>query len=172
METTQEGLSLRWHYILGVDPGTTTGLSIVAFDLEARGRPSLAWHVQLPWTNACDAAAQKIAVLVKLSEVDRAGVVCEQFTITAKTAQRGQQEAEDALGMNGVIRRICEVTKVRQYQKQQASAAKTPMSDKLLRSLDIYAVGMKHANDATRHALLCGSKQGLIHSSYFAGALQ
>lgn len=167
-----EARDRRHGYVLGVDPGTTTGLAVVRFD--PGGRPDLEWADQLPWEAACSRLEFEIGRLGRAQSTGRlkAKVAPEKFQINTQTGQRGQGPAEDALGMIGVVRWIASKAKVEVAKMEQASAAKNVVSDKLLRELDLHCVGMKHATDAVRHAVLQGHKSGWMDVQLFALALR
>lgn len=155
-----------YAYVLGVDPGTTTGLAVVRYNLANHGKPEAVWSDQLPW----DEAAGKLEVsLENLRRILDAGgaksvaCACEKFTINAQTAQRGQSGAEDALGMIGVARRNCYLTGVEFIKPEQASAAKKLVNDAMLKRLKLYSPMMVHSNDAARHAVLYAIKRRLFN---------
>lgn len=60
-----ETIKQRRGYALGVDPGSTTGLTLVRFDLEG-GMPGVAWSEQLSWE---EAAMQVARVLRRISKM-------------------------------------------------------------------------------------------------------
>lgn len=151
-----ETMEMRGHTaVLGVDPGTTTGLALALFRFD--GLPVGVWSDQLPWDEASDAVAARLEDMrrrVDAGSLDRAVAVGERFTINAQTAQRGQAGAEDALGMLGVLRREARLTGVELAKLQQASTAKSLCKDQILRNLRLYAPGLVHVNDAYRHAVV------------------
>jgi hypothetical protein len=159
----------RYAYVLGIDPGTTTGLALARFDAEERGRPHAVWGAQEAWDEAAASVETRLEGLRRLLDAGEASSVtaaCERFTINAQTAQRGQGPAEDALGMVGVVRRNCLLTGVTFGPLEQASAAKRLIRDDVLRSNGLYAPGLTHVNDAYRHALLYAIKSKLMHASW------
>lgn len=169
METTTTGPRT---YILGVDPGTTTGLAVALF---SRGEPTAMWSDQLPWDEASDALARTLENMRRFMDAApgvTALAVGEQFQINAQTAQRGQRGAEDALGMLGVLRREARLTGVELAPLQQASAAKNLCRDRALRALKLYAPGLVHVNDAYRHAVTCALKRRLLATKLLLGGEQ
>lgn len=159
----------RYRYALGVDPGTTTGLSVVCFHLQQDGRPTVSWSTQAPWNDACKEV--EYAMYNLRERKVQFAVTVEKFTINAQTAQRGQRGAEDALGMAGVVRRECLRNKSDFTNSVSASAAKTLVSDDLLRRLSLFSPGLKHANDATRHAVHVGITRGWLHRRWLVVGL-
>lgn len=152
----------RHAYVLGVDPGTTTGLAVVVFDMESRGKPQAVWSDQLPWHEACTEVEQRLAhlgALVAENKAVMAAAAPEKFTITARTAQRGQEPAEDTMGMLGVVRRNCAIWGVELGPLETASAAKNLIQDHVLKGLNLFQPGLGHCNDAFRHALLFAVKR-------------
>lgn len=170
---TDEGRP-RAAYVLGVDPGTTTGLSVVRFDVEDQGKPSLAWFGQFPWDMACDRLADRLRLMNVLKGREPASsftAVGEKFTINSKSAQRGQMYIEDSMGMLGVLRREARLAGVPTAPLQQASAVKRLVSDLVLKMMHLHRPGLKHANDATRHAVACAHSLGLMHPVLLARGL-
>src|SRR4051812_42668797 len=101
-------------YILGVDPGATTGLALLRvntplepLDLELFvERPDAVWSDELPWDAASDEIARRVKHLAHLKAAGhRAVAVGERFMVNAKTAQRGQEYVEAAMFMLGVLKR-------------------------------------------------------------------
>lgn len=153
-------------YVLGVDPGTTTGLAIVRYDPGNLGKPMSVWADQLPWQDAASRVEWALGRMrghLDDGSAARAVAACEKYTINAQTAQRGQAGADDALGMIGVVRRNCELTKVEFLKPEQASAAKNLVKDEVLKLLGMYGPGMVHANDAYRHAVLFAIKHKIMN---------
>jgi hypothetical protein len=150
--------------VLACDPGTTTGLSMVSFD-PLDGKPTWIWGDQLDWHEAAgqvERRLEKMRTRLDSGQLAAAVAVCEQFTVNAQTATRGQKGAQDAMGMIGVVRRNCELTKIKFAPLQQASAAKKLVLDDTLKRLQLHAPVMVHINDATRHALLYAVKAKLM----------
>lgn len=152
-------------YVLGVDPGTTTGLALDVVQL-ADDRRSIGkfWSDQLGWH---EAAAEVRRWLLEMSILRgqpgcRVLAVGEKFVINAKTHQRGQEYIRDATGMLGVLREHCGIHRVRLEQGQQASDVKSLVTDTVLRGLGLYERGSKHVNDAHRHAVAAAHKAGLL----------
>jgi hypothetical protein len=155
--------------VLGVDPGTTTGLAVIELDLSLQGRPRVVWTDQLAWEEAARQVERRMQLLnMALSEgvCTRAAVAPEKFTLNAQTAQRGQGPAEDAMGMLGVVRHYAAAYGVETGKMEQASAAKKLVGDDVLEGLRLYKKGQKHANDALRHAVLFAVKRGWMHGSW------
>jgi hypothetical protein len=160
METRAE---LDRVYVLGVDPGTTTGLAVVLFEM-GRSAPHKFWQHELPWYEAAFEVrkwTRELGQLRKRPGCD-ALAVGEKFVINARTYQRGQDYVRDATGMLGVLRDAACMAKVPLEQGQQASDVKKLANDDLLRSLGLYTPGSKHANDAHRHVVALAVKRNLI----------
>lgn len=161
----------RYVYILGVDPGTTTGLAIARFNLTDDGRPEAVWSGELDWHNACEQIERRLEqfhINLDLNQAEKCIAVCEQYIINAQTAQRGQQGANDALGMIGVVRRNCQLAGIEFADPQQASAAKNLIRDSILKRLHFYAPAQPHVNDAYRHATLYAVKR-IMSTKYLVG---
>lgn len=140
--------------VLAVDPGTTTGLALATFSPVEF--PQAIWSAQLDWHDASDEVAHRLEQMrrnLDAGTVRRVVAVGERFVINAHTAQRGQQGAEDALGMLGVLKREARLTGVSLADLQSASTAKSLCKDRVLRNLRFYAPGLTHVNDAYRHAV-------------------
>ncbi len=155
-------------YVLGVDPGGTTGLAIAMFDGMESGRPHAIWSDQLPWDEASDMLAKR---LQHLSVVRGARVIAvgEKFVISPKSAQRGQTGIEDTMGMLGVLRREARLAGIETADLQKSADAKRTVSDQILRNLKLYMPGMKHANDAYRHCVLLANKRGYMSARWMMG---
>jgi hypothetical protein len=140
--------------VLGVDPGTTTGIALAVFS--PIDFPMAIWSDQLAWDDASDAVARQLERMRRQLDrgtIWRAVAVGERFTVNAQTARRGQSGAEDAMQMLGVLRREARLTGVEQAKLQQASTAKSLVKDPILRNLKLYAPGLVHVNDAYRHVV-------------------
>lgn len=160
-------------YVFGVDPGTTTGLAIAAFGPDRLTPPTAVWSRQLLWDEAANFVRLELEHLARMKDESTAAIaVGEKFTINAKTAQRGQQGAEDALGMLGVLRRECYVAGIQLAKSQQAQPAKKLVTDDALRNLKFFAPGATHINDAYRHVVLLAVSEKLLHPSYLLGEEQ
>jgi hypothetical protein len=159
-------------YVMGVDPGTTTGLALLALDVEDTGRPMAVSGAQLSWQEAAEwveKTLSKMRLALDGGRAIRCVAVCELYAINANTAMRGQAGANDAMGMAGVLRRNCELTGVEMAPLQQASAAKSLVKDDGLRSMGLYAPGLGHVNDAYRHAVLLALKLKLMNPRWLLG---
>ncbi len=168
-----ETIKPKAWYVLGVDPGTTTGLAVVKF-YHIPGRPELGWQDELPWDEAADKVRSTLAWLGKGvdSRTILAVAACEEFTINSQTAQRGQSGAADSLGMNGVVRHYAHLNHIAYAKPESASSAKKTVSDPVLKALDLYAVGMKHASDAARHCVLHSIKAGWLDRQLLLAAIR
>jgi hypothetical protein len=127
------------------------------------------WFDQLQWQQAAaevELQLRRLRSTLKASQALAIVAACEKFTISSKTAQRGQSEAEDAIGMVGVVRRAAFVNEATMANLETPSASKAVASDKLLKALDLWIPGRKHVNDATRQAVLYALKNHLIASRW------
>lgn len=155
--------------VLAVDPGTTTGLALLALDPADGGRPHAVWSDQLQWREAANAVDRRLGQLKEGLESGKLGaahVVAEKFTVNPQTASRGQQGIEDAIGLRGVVRWLCGVRGLDYVGTQDASSAKSLVKDETLKGLRLYTPGMKHSNDAYRHAVLFGVRAKLIDTRH------
>lgn len=147
--------------VLGVDPGTTTGLAV----LDVGGPvPQALYRRQFEWNDAGDSVSRWTAQMrMALGEgrLVRAVVTCERFTVSPATARRGQSYIEDAMGMIGVVRRACAINGIEMVYGQ-VSAAKKLVSDDMLKKFGLHERGQKHSNDAFRHCMLFCVKTHLI----------
>jgi hypothetical protein len=150
-------------YVLGVDPGTTTGL---ALDLFMGGVPTPFWSDELAWHQAAAEVRRWLKELRALRGQDGCDAVAvgEKFVINAKTHQRGQEYVADATGMLGVLRDAAFLEMVPLERGQQASDVMRLVNDAALRSFGLYAPGRVHVNDAHRHAVALAVKRGLVDS--------
>jgi Holliday junction resolvasome RuvABC endonuclease subunit len=139
-------------HILGVDPGETTGWSLVRAE---GGRLELVRCGQQDWMSAAH-TIMRAARHGRLS-----AVAAERFLVSAKTAQRGQAYTEAAIGMVGVCRFACSLNEV-PLVLESASAAKKTITDGALRALGLWTPGKRHANDAARQAALLCVKRRLV----------
>lgn len=128
---------MRW--ILAVDPGGNTGF---AFQYAELYTPMEAG--QLPVENFLDWARDL------LSTRENWLVVCERFTITAKTATLSAGGSHDALDAIGVLKYLCR-WHGHQFEFQTPGQAKRFVPDAQLRALGLWKPGQDHARDAIRH---------------------
>jgi hypothetical protein len=152
-------------YVLGVDPGTTTGMAIAMFYNDTRAKPASIWSDELPWDQASDEVANRLR-LMKVAQRQHPtlalAAVGEKFVVNAKTAERGQQGTEDALGMLGVLRREARLAGVMLAPQQTKSDVTDLVKNPVLKRLNLYVPGMVHVNDAFRHVVLCAVKRNLL----------
>lgn len=134
--------------VLAVDPGLTSGVAI--------------WHSHLrddpPWACQLD-----VPGFWRLAEQMTAGrhvvVICEAFVISTRTIKGSQQTWP--LEHIGVLKYLC-AKHGHQIVLQQASAAKTAVTNERLREWGWYQPGQDHANDALRHLGLYLIRTGTI----------
>jgi hypothetical protein len=141
------------RHILAVDPGKATGMSF--FEWEKDGEPILlySWEAQF----------ETFAPIVRwaLENYPNTEVVCERFTITAKTAQNSQ--APYSLEEIGVLKQV-----MLDYGRdpstlilQSPQDAKNMFDNPKLKKLGYWhRGGAGHALDSIRHGLLHMMKTG------------
>lgn len=159
-------------YVLGVDPGTVTGMALAMFYNDTLARPAAVWSDQLQWDEASDALAlrlRELAALTANQDGSAALAVGERFVVNAKTAQRGQGPAEDAMGMLGVLRREARLAGVQVAPLQKASDVMTLVQDQALKNLGLHSPSLVHCNDAYRHVVGCALKRRLLLPTYLLG---
>jgi len=129
-------------YIVGVDPGDTTGIAVYDTFRPLTGR---FMSMEANWL----VVARHIEVLVC---TDSDMVACERFTIGKRTI-RTKRSSKAATHVTGTVRDRCMFVGAR-FDEQSASDAKTLVGNKLLRDLGWYRPKAVHANDAARQCLL------------------
>lgn len=130
--------------ILGVDPGTTTGLAVI----NATGvrEATMIYTAQVP----ADEMPHVMQWLIEGRYADL--IALEKFTISRRTIEVSRQS--DPLDVIGGVKWLAALaTPPIPVKMQQASDAKTAYTDEELKSLDLKCTGA-HARDAMRHALL------------------
>lgn len=135
--------------IIGVDPGTTTGIFAASVSIvdTLRGR-----EVRTDF-RAYELDASKAFAMMQL-QLDRLRdptVVCERYIVTQRTARLTQQPA--ALEMIGALRQLCADRGVHFVLQMKSDAARIA-KNAVLKRIGWYQSGQDHANDAARHALL------------------
>jgi hypothetical protein len=139
--------------ILAVDPGKTTGYGLLFVD--DKGKLDSVSFNQLTMDDFLPAAAEMIE-----DWGSRTTVVCESFTVTQRTTkQRGERLW--SVEQIGVLRWLT-TRALGSYLEQSPSDAKSFATDKKLKSIGWYTVGMEHARDAARHALLYCVRGNLV----------
>jgi hypothetical protein len=138
-------------YVLGVDPGKTSGVALVSWTGRPDDTPTVEWAVE---ANEKDFPEEVIRGL----DMPRGGgfhVACESFVINAKTAQNSQ--APWSLENIGILKYVCDQHNYpRELITFQAPVnAKSMFPNPTLHRLGTWHRGGEgHANDAIRHALL------------------
>lgn len=149
--------------VLGVDPGTTTGLALLHLNDKA---PALQLGRQYGWKDGADTVfrlSKVMAIRRTAGATAECAVAAERFMVSAATARRGQAYVEDAMFMLGVVRAAGMFNDV-EVVLGQVSAAKKLISDDVLKQLDLYQRGLRHANDAARHAAMLALKKGWLNA--------
>jgi len=142
-------------YVLGIDPGTLTGLSVVRFTL--RGEVAHVWHGELEWDVACDAIEYWTYQIRR--RPGHALVGGEKFTVNSKTHLMGQPGIENTLGILGVARRTAKKRDV-EMRLVGPNPAKKLCDNEGLRMIGCHVRGGEgHANDATRQCVFHALKE-------------
>jgi len=146
--------SARGARIIGIDPGTTTG--IVLLDVTQQ-QIKIIDALQPSSGRACRWLAEEF----RDSRVAIDAVAIERFTISARTIRGTRSGALEALYTIGAIRYLCDQAAV-PLAMQAVSTAKNAFNDDRLRRLGLARkTHGPHERDALRHALLYASTQGL-----------
>lgn len=127
------------RYVLGVDPGKTTGVALVDADL----RTIETWELQF----------EELGIIEQHIETrrysdEKLAVAIEQFLITMNTAKNTQ--APWSLEVIGLVRWW--TLNAVPFIMQQPASAKSFMTNHRLQQMGWYTRGKGHANDAARHA--------------------
>lgn len=142
--------------IMGVDPGGTTGVTIIDVEWDdTRFEPDPAeahvMNTEIPavWESGAESVAAKLHDLVIVYEPDL--IVPENFIITQRTIRYTRQP--DALWIIGGVHFIANLYSI-PVHVQTASLAKTTWDSKRITSSGWgKVVKTKHARDGLRHAL-------------------
>jgi hypothetical protein len=141
------------RYVLSVDPGKATGVAFFSF--EKGGEPVLLKSWEVTFDTFAD------TVRSCLYHYPNTEVVCERFTITAKTAQNSQ--APYSLEHIGILKQ-CMVDAGQSIDRltlQTPTDAKNMFPNPALKKLEYWhRGGAGHALDAIRHGLLHLTKTG------------
>ena len=123
--------------ILGIDPGSTTGLVMLADG-------AVAYSEQISFTDV----GEKVEILIATAD----GIGIEQYIITPSTAKKTRQY--DALYTIGIVIFLSRRMGV-PMRLQKAADAKNAYTNEHLHQLGLFdSVTGPHARDALRHALL------------------
>ena len=125
--------------ILGIDPGGTTGISLVEFS--PKDEPKLVASIQVP-----DGLKGFLNWYIS-SKHDWDFVVCENFTL--RPGVHGVDLTPTYI--IGALEAL-ELNKKKVYY--QAPSQKPLCNDDVLKRMGLFFPGMGHANDATRHAII------------------
>lgn len=147
--------------IVGVDPGTTTGIfavrasTLLTYDVT---------EVRSDFTSyELDVRKAYAAVELQLRSDPVVDVACERYVITTRTARLTQQPT--ALELIGALRELCaryDAPLTLQMKSDAAQLAK----NHVLKRIGWFQRGQDHANDAARHALLrLASVQPLVFNA-------
>lgn len=140
------------RFVVGVDPGKRTGISV--YDTQTDKFES--W--EFLWTEAELSRVEKH--FVELSQEDGVGVSIERFDITPTTHKNTY--APWSLEVTGWIRRECMRIDA-PLIVQARSSGKNFSTDHRLRQLGWYVRGKGHANDSARYTLLFLVQRGWWH---------
>lgn len=142
--------------IIGVDPGTTTGLVIW-------------WHWNRKFQVQCDpvtAANHVVEALVAWPSCD--AVVCERYDITPGTARKSPNP--DPYHLEGWLRLECGRRRL-PFFRYGRSDAKNFVTDEKLKRLNLYETGSRHVHDAWRQVVfhLAETPQGRLELARVLG---
>ena len=141
-------------YILAVDPGKATGMSLFSF--EKGSEPEMLWSRELSF----EEYAVPIREAYALAGVEM-HVVCERFTINAQTVRNSQ--APYSLECIGVLKQVMldNGVSVDTLKMQSPADAKAMFDNSKIKKLEYWHRGGEgHALDAIRHGLLYMVKLG------------
>lgn len=137
-------------YILGVDPGLMTGVSL--FDVTDSMEPKLIWSAELEVSDFYQTAEKIISDYAGMLEV-----VCESFIIGPQTYKKTQ--APWSLKGWGVVEFLCMKNEV-PLIIQKPVEAKSFASNEKLKAVGFWHVGdAGHANDSIRHSVTYMAKK-------------
>jgi hypothetical protein len=134
---------VAYELIVGVDPGGTTGLSI----LDLKTKTAWVGMQYSPWVQFCDVMEDRCFGWEGLDAL----IATEKYVITKKTATLSQQDM--SLKVNGVLEWLCAKFAL-DFNEQMSVSAKKMNGDEKLKDMGLYVPGRSHANDATRHLIL------------------
>ena len=147
--------------VIAIDPGKMTGYWCYrTADLRNSGLGG-----QLPQWDFIDWLVETMKLWENNGEA--VDIACESFTITQRSmTQRGDRLW--SVEQIGIIQHLVRehnkehLGSAAQYIEQSPSDAKTFADNDKLRRVGWYQVGMEHARDAARHALLYATRRGHI----------
>lgn len=142
--------SRPWSWILAVDPGGTTGWSLLT---EPGGKPHSAQDKPYDFE-------RKAHLLLNQDDASDALIVVERFTITAATAKKSQQP--DALKQIGALEYLARCYAGLDLNYQSPAEVMRLVTDTRLRALGWYIPGKEHSNDSLRHMVAFLAKRGEI----------
>jgi hypothetical protein len=173
-------LECEWLDFVSIDPGETTGMragSVLVTGLQLGGSTVFAsggmeavvgegLHVPVPYGSDASlfmAESEAATTIVRnvwqsFEEMRSSGssvcraVVCEDFVLRERTAARNLLSPVRLTSM--IMDRLHARKTPVHVAMQSASDAKSAVPDSQLKRRGLYAPGMVHANDATRHAVL------------------
>ena len=129
-------------YVLWLDPGEMTGWAL--------------WYTEQQHLFTAEYDRKNIGTYLErwLSTGGGKTVLgCEKYIITPETARLSQQPA--SLEVIGIARELANKYPVVEFRcDQSSSTAKTFCTNQMLKAIGWYRVGMRHANDASRHLFL------------------
>jgi hypothetical protein len=144
-------------YVLSVDPGLSTGLSLLASE-----GPELVDSREVPVLEVEEAMLEMLASVPpegRITNQHSLLPVIEKFTINARTVKNSQ--APWSLEVIGIARNVFWRERRLTPVMQQPSEAMDLMVNRRLRAVDCWHVGGEgHANDAIRHGLYALHQRG------------
>ncbi len=146
------------RYILSVDPGKVSGISLLSWSGNEDELPEKKFSIE---ANEESYSSSIGLALDGWKRYDSFMVVCERFVITAQTVRNSQ--APFSLEQIGVLKHLCRSNgyKTEDIGFQSPVDAKTMFPNEALKKIGTWHKGGEgHANDAIRHALLKLAKTG------------
>ena len=166
--------------IVGVDPGETTGVCVLELASSGRGvsgriANGRSWGHEFPvdyssgvgWLRAEARFVREMrdrlvrfrsAPQLSPSSSTVVAIVMEDFIL--REHNKGRSLLSPVRIISGLCSLLEEESQCWSVELQSASDAKAAVTDATLKSLGLYWVGMQHARDATRHAVLYARKFG------------
>ncbi len=145
------------RYVLSVDPGKASGISLLSWTGDPDDNPKVVYSIEAQ----PDEYATNIEIgLQNWKTYETFTVVCERFIINAQTVRNSQ--APYSLEQIGVLKHLCRINgyPVENIVFQAPVDAKNMFPNKALQAVGTWHRGGEgHANDAIRHALLAFARQ-------------
>lgn len=143
------------QYIIGIDPGPTPG--VVRIDVCEN-------QVREVYVVQCNAAAIYRVLESLHSGSDATGYVAVERFVTSNRRAARSHDHDFTRGMYANLHQWVRLRSYLRWVPQTAAHVKPWATDERLKAAGLYDVthGMRHARDATRHALFAGVRRGLL----------